>query len=41
MKEMTPELERRNIILGWALFAVFVALFLGTVGTAFLYLYLD
>ena len=41
MKEMTPELERRNLILGWALFGVFVLLFAGTVATAFLYLALD
>jgi hypothetical protein len=39
--EMTPELERKNLILGWALFAVFVLLFAGTVGVAFLYLALD
>jgi hypothetical protein len=38
---MTPELERKNLILGWALFAVFVLLFAGTVGVAFLYLALD
>ena len=41
MKEMTPELERRNLVLGWALFAVFVVLFAGTVGIAFLYIALD
>ena len=41
MKEMTPELERKNLVLGWALFAVFVALFAGTVGIAFLYIALD
>jgi hypothetical protein len=39
--DLTPELERKNLILGWALFAVFVLLFAGTVGVAFLYLYLD
>jgi hypothetical protein len=39
--EPTPELERKNLILGWALFAVFVLLFAGTVGVAFLYLALD
>ena len=41
MTDLTPELERKNLILGWALFAVFVLLFAGTVGIAFLYLALD
>ena len=41
MKEMTPELERRNLILGWVLFGIFVLLFAGTVGVALLYLALD
>ena len=41
MTEITPELERKNLILGWALFGVFLLLFAGTVGVAFLYLYLD
>jgi hypothetical protein len=41
VKEITPELERKNIILGWALFAISLALFAGTAGIAFLYLYLD
>jgi hypothetical protein len=41
MTEITPELERKNLILGWALFGIFVLLFAGTVGTAFLYLALD
>jgi hypothetical protein len=41
MKEMTPELERRNLVLGWALFALFLVLFAGTVGVALLYLALD
>jgi hypothetical protein len=41
VKEMTPELERKNLVLGWALFAVFVILFAGTVGIAFLYIALD
>jgi hypothetical protein len=39
--DLTPELERRNMILGWALFGVFVLLFVGTVAVAFLYLALD
>ncbi len=41
MKELTPELERKNLILGWLLFAVFLVLFAGTIGIAFLYLALD
>ena len=41
MTDLTPELERRNLILGWALFGVFVLLFAGTVGVALLYLALD
>ena len=30
MKEITPELERKNLMLGWALFGIFVLLFAGT-----------
>jgi len=41
VKEITPELERKNLVLGWVLFAIFVVLFAGTVGVAFLYLALD
>ncbi|HWH06362.1 MAG TPA: hypothetical protein VNT23_07985 [Gaiellaceae bacterium] len=41
MQEITPELERKNLILGWALFGVFLVLFAGTIGIAFLYLALD
>ena len=41
MNDMSPELERRNLLLGWALFGIFVVLFAGTVGVAFLYLALD
>jgi hypothetical protein len=36
-----PELDRQNMIWGWALFAVFLALFGGTVAVAFIYLALD
>ncbi len=39
--DLTPEVERKNLILGWLLFGVFVLLFAGTVGVAFLYLALD
>ena len=38
---MDPELARRNFVLGWALFGIFVLLFAGTVGIAFVYLALD
>lgn len=41
MTDMTPELARKNLVLGWALFAVFLVLFAGTVGVALLYLALD
>ncbi|MDQ4030538.1 MAG: hypothetical protein M3168_05800 [Actinomycetota bacterium] len=33
-----PDLARRNVILGWALFGVFVLLFAGTVLVALIYL---
>ena len=38
---MTPELERKNLLFGWALFAIFLLLFAGTVAVALLYLALD
>ena len=41
MKELTPELERKNLILGWTLFALFLLLFAGTIGIALLYLAFD
>ena len=41
MTDMTPELERKNLVLGWALFGVFVLLFAGTFAIALLYLALD
>ena len=41
MKELTPELERKNLILGWSLFALFLLIFAGTVGVALLYLAFD
>ncbi len=41
MSDLTPELERKNLVLGWLLFGLFVLLFAGTVGVAFLYLALD
>jgi hypothetical protein len=39
--DLTPDLERKNLILGWALFGVFVVLFAGTIGVALLYLAFD
>ena len=41
MKELTPEVERKNLILGWSLFAVFLLIFAGTIGVALLYLAFD
>jgi hypothetical protein len=38
---MDPDLARRNNRLGWLLFGIFVILFAGTVGVAFLYLAFD
>ena len=38
---MDQELARRNARLGWLLFGVFVLLFAGTFGIAFLYLAFD
>jgi hypothetical protein len=32
---MDPELARRNVIFGWALFGLFLLLFAGTIGVAF------
>jgi hypothetical protein len=33
-----PELARRNVVWGWSLFGLFVALFAGTVLVALIYL---
>ncbi len=38
---MDPDLDRRNMRLGWALFGLFVLLFLGTFAVALIYLQLD
>ena len=38
---MDPELARRNVRLGWLLFGVFLLLFAGSFGIAFLYLHFD
>jgi hypothetical protein len=39
--EHDPELEGKNAALGWALFGVFVVLFIATVLVALIYLQLD
>jgi nitrogen fixation protein FixH len=39
MLDIDPETARRNMILGWALFGVFVLLFGGTVVVALIYLW--
>jgi hypothetical protein len=36
-----PVVRRKNLVLGWALFGLFLLLFGGTVGVAFIYLALD
>jgi hypothetical protein len=36
---MDPELARRNVRFGWFLFGVFVLIFAGSIGVAFLYLH--
>jgi len=36
-----PDLERRNMRLGWALFGFFLLLFVGTCVVALIYLQLD
>jgi hypothetical protein len=38
---LDPELARRNLRLGWALFGLFLILFAGTVLVALIYLQLD
>jgi hypothetical protein len=38
---MDPELARKNVRLGWLLFALFLVLFAGTFAVAFLYLAFD
>ena len=38
---MNPELARKNVRLGWLLFAIFLVLFAGTWGVALLYLHFD
>lgn len=40
MLEIDPQTARRNMIMGWALFGIFVLLFAGTIAVAFIYLWL-
>ena len=39
--EAERELARKNLMWGWSLFGLFLVLFAGTVGVAFVYLWLD
>ena len=39
MLEIDPQTARKNMLLGWALFGVFLLLFVGTVAVAFIYLW--
>jgi hypothetical protein len=38
---MDPELAKKNVRLGWLLFGIFLVLFAGTIGVAYLYLAFD
>ena len=38
---MDPELARKNNLFGWALFGLFLLLFVGTIGVALVYLAAD
>jgi hypothetical protein len=40
-REPTPEEARSNMLFGLGLFAIFLLLFAGTIGVAFVYLALD
>ena len=35
---LDPEIERKNVAWGWAMFALFVVLFAATIAVAFIYL---
>jgi len=39
MLEVDAATARKNVLLGWALFGVFLLLFAGTVAVAFIYLW--
>jgi hypothetical protein len=36
-----PQLARKNVRLGWLLFAIFAVFFAGTIAVAFIYLQFD
>jgi hypothetical protein len=38
---LDPEIERRNLVLGWGLFVLFCLLAAGTFAVAFIYLAVD
>jgi hypothetical protein len=38
---LDPQLERKNMLMGWALFGIFLLLFAGTCLVALVYLQLD
>ena len=40
MLEIDPATARKNLIMGWALFGVFLLLFAGTIAVAFVYLWI-
>jgi nitrogen fixation protein FixH len=40
MLEIDPQTARKNMLLGWALFGVFVLLFGGTIAVAYVYLWI-
>jgi hypothetical protein len=40
-RDPDEEIARRNVILGWALFALALAIFGGTIGVALIYLAAD
>ncbi len=39
--EVTPELARKNVVMGWALFAIALLIAAGAVGVSFIYLHFD
>jgi hypothetical protein len=39
--EATPEIARKNIVLGWALFGLAILIAAGAVGVSFIYLHFD
>jgi hypothetical protein len=40
-RDAALELERKNLRWGWALFGLFLVLFAGTIGVAYIYLWLS